>query len=97
MVANVAFEQAHKAGVILAPRAAVFQTDTGFSMFIVDAGKSKSVPVEVGLQNDQLMEVTGPGLKPGVQAILNHAATLQPGMPVMVIPAQPQGGGPKHY
>lgn len=92
MVADVQFEQAHKSGVILAPRAAVFQTDTGFSMFIIDAGKSKSVPIEVGLQNDQMMEVSGPGLKPGVQAILNHAATLQPGMPVMVIPAQPQGG-----
>ena len=40
--------------------------------------------------------VTG-GAVTGVQAILNHAATLQPGMPVMVIPAQPQSGGPKHY
>jgi RND family efflux transporter MFP subunit len=97
MVANADFEQSHKSGVILAPRAAVFQTDAGFSMFIIDAGKSKSVPVEVGLQNDQLMEVSGPGLKAGVMAILNHAATLQPGMPVQPIPAQPQSGGPKHY
>jgi len=98
MVADVQIEQAHKNGVILAPRAAVYQTDTGFSMFIIDAkGMSAVVPVEIGLQNDQFMEVTGPGLKPGVKAILNHAATLQPGMPVQAIPSQPQGGGPKHY
>ena len=90
MVVNVEFEQARKTGVLLAPRAAVFQTDTGYSMFVIDAGKAKAVPVDVGLQNDQQMEVAGPGLAPGMMAILNHAATLQPGMPVQVIPA----GGP---
>lgn len=99
MVADVAFEQAHKAGVILAPRAAVFQTDTGDAMFVIE-GKgcpptvkqcAQSVPVDVGLQNDQQMEVAGPGLTPGMQAILNHSALLQPGTPVMVMPP---GGGP---
>lgn len=88
MVASVAFEQSRRSNVLLAPRAAVYQTDAGFSMFIIDAGKAKTIPVEVGIENDQQMEVSGPGLKPGVQAILNHAATLQPGMPVQVIPAQ---------
>lgn len=103
MVANVSFEQARKAGVIIAPRAAVFQTDAGFAMFVMDASGcppplaqahkvcAKSVPVEVGLENDQQMEVTGPGLKPGMQAILNHSALLQPGTPVMALP--PQGNG----
>lgn len=90
MIASVSFEQGHRNGVIVAPRAAVFQTDTGFGMFIIDAGKAKSIPVTVGLQNDKQMEVSGPGLKPGVMAILNHPATLQPGMPVMVLPAQGQ-------
>jgi multidrug resistance efflux pump len=93
MVADVSFEQARKKDVLLAPRAAVFQTDAGFSMFVIDGGKAKAVPVEIGLENDQEMEVSGPGLKPGVQAILNHAATLQPGMPVQAMPAQ---GGPHH-
>jgi len=90
MVATVSIEQAHKSGVLLAPRAAVFQTDTGFGMFIIDQGKAKSVAVEVGLQNDQMMEVSGPGLAAGTQAILNHAATLQPGMPVQPIPSAGQ-------
>jgi len=92
MVADVAFVQAKKSNVILAPRAAVFQTDAGMSMFVIDNGKAKQLPVEVGLENDQQMEVSGPGLKPGTMAILNHAATLQPGMPVMILP--PQGGPP---
>lgn len=91
MVANVAFEQARKSGVILAPRAAVYETDFGDSMYVIDSGKAKVVPVVVGLQNDKLEEVSGPGLAPGVQAILNHPVTLQPGMPVMVMPP---GGGP---
>ncbi len=93
MVADVQFVLARKPGVILAPRAAVFQTDTGDAMYVIDGGKAKSVPVTVGLENDQQMEVAGPGLAPGVQAILNHSALLQPGTPVMVLP--PQGGPPK--
>ncbi|HEU5479400.1 MAG TPA: efflux RND transporter periplasmic adaptor subunit, partial [Candidatus Tumulicola sp.] len=91
MVASVAFEQAHKSGVILAPRAAVYETDFGDSMYVIDGGKARVVPVVVGLQNDKLEEVTGAGLAPGVQAILNHPVTLQPGMGVMVMPP---GGGP---
>jgi HlyD family secretion protein len=102
MVADVAFEQARKSDVLLAPRAAVFQTDAGFSMFVIDSAScpphvtacAKSVPVEIGLENDQQMEVSGPGLKAGMQAILNHAATLQPGMPVQAIPAQGPAGPP---
>ena len=90
MVADVAFQQARKSNVIIAPRAAVFQTDIGDSMYVIDKGKAKVVPVEVGLENDQAMEVSGPGLQPGTQAILNHAATLQPGMPVQALPP----GGP---
>jgi HlyD family secretion protein len=110
MVASVAFEQARKSGVILAPRAAVYQTDTGYAMYIIGpcqpppgapappAGAAPKgapkmqcaalLPVETGLENDQVIEVSGEGLKPGIQAILNHPVTLQPGMPVQAIPAQ---------
>src|ERR1700674_2321818 len=88
MIATAAFKSAGKTGVLLAPRAAVFQTDTGYSMFVIDGGKAKPLQVEVGLQNDQQVEVTGPGLKPGVQAILNHSVLLQPGMPVQSMSAK---------
>jgi HlyD family secretion protein len=99
MVANVQYVQAHKNGVLLAPRAAVYQTPAGYSMFIIDGGKAMEVAVEAGLQNDQQVEVTGPGLKPGVQAILNHSALLQPGAPVKALPppgAAPPKGAAQH-
>jgi len=88
MIASAQFVQAQKSGVLLAPRAAVFQTDAGYAMFIIDGGKAKSIPIEIGIENDQQVEVAGPGLKPGVQAILNHSVTLQPGTPVQILPPQ---------
>ena len=91
MVANVAIERTRKTGVLLAPRASVFQTDAGYSMFVIDQGKAKQIPVDLGLFNDQQAEVSGAGLSPGVMAILNHSLTLQPGSPVQPMPA---GGGP---
>jgi HlyD family secretion protein len=97
MVAQAAFVQSHKADALLAPTASVYQTDTGYAMFIITDGPKPGIrvaavaPVEVGIQNDDYTEVTGKGLAPGVQAILNHAATLQPGTPVMALPP---GGGP---
>ncbi|HZV79036.1 MAG TPA: efflux RND transporter periplasmic adaptor subunit [Candidatus Binatus sp.] len=93
MVATVQYAQAHKNNVLLAPRAAVYQTPAGWGMFIIDPkGMAQQVDVEVGIENDQVAEVTGPGLKPGVQAILNHSVLLQPGTPVQVMP--PPGAKP---
>ena len=101
MVAQAAFVQSHKSNALLAPTASVYQTDTGYAMFIIADGKAAVVPVDIGIQNDDYTEVAGKGLAPGVQAILNHAATLQPGTPVMALPpgggppgAGPPGGGP---
>jgi membrane fusion protein (multidrug efflux system) len=90
MVATVAIVRARKNNVLIAPRAAVYQTDAGYSMFIIQGGKAAAIPIDLGLSNDQIAEVSGAGLKPGVMAILNHSVLLQPGMPVQVLPA----GGP---
>jgi len=89
MIAEVMFQQARRAGVLLAPRAAIFQTDAGYAMFVIENGKAKSIPVDVGLENDKQVEVSGPGLKPGIQAILNHSVALQPGTPVQAMPSRP--------
>ena len=97
MVVNVSIDRQRKHGVLLAPRGAVFQTDAGYAMFVIDQGKAKLVPVEMGFSNDQQAEVSGEGLKPGVLAIINHSVFLQPGSPVMVVPpggAPPGSGGP---
>jgi hypothetical protein len=91
MVVNVSIDRQRKHGVLLAPRGAVFQTDAGYAMFVIDQGKAKFVPIDMGFNNDQQAEVSGEGLKPGVMAIINHSVFLQPGSPVMVMPP---GGGP---
>lgn len=91
MVVNVSIDRERRHGVLLAPRGAVFQTEAGYAMFVIDQGHAKLVPVELGFNNDQQAEVSGEGLKPGVMAIINHSVFLQPGAPVMVLPA---GGGP---
>ncbi len=92
LIADVAIVRERKSGVLIAPRAAVFQTEAGYSMFIIDKGKAAAIPIELGLSNDQQAEVSGQGLAPGVMAILNHSVTLQPGSPVQALP--PGGGGP---
>ncbi|HLJ84840.1 MAG TPA: efflux RND transporter periplasmic adaptor subunit [Candidatus Eremiobacteraceae bacterium] len=91
MVAQASFVQSRKTGVLLAPTASVFQTDTGYGMFIIDKGVAKQLPVDIGIQNDDFTEVTGQGLAPNVMAILNHSVTLQPGTPVQPIGST---GGP---
>jgi multidrug efflux pump subunit AcrA (membrane-fusion protein) len=97
MVATVAVVRSRKNNVLIAPRAAVYQTDAGYSMFIIQEGKAATVPVDLGLSNDQVAEVSGAGLKPGVLAIVNHSVLLQPGTPVQVMPpgGPPQGGPPQ--
>ena len=55
-------------------------------------GRPTTFPVETDIENDQEVEVSGAGLKPGVLAILNHSALLQPGTPVQTMP--PPGAGP---
>jgi HlyD family secretion protein len=99
MIATVNIVRSRKSNVLLAPRAAVFQTDAGYAMFVAQPARDKlghptllaqSVPVDLGLSNDQEAEVSGAGLHSGLQAIVNHSALLQPGTPVQVLPP----GGP---
>jgi HlyD family secretion protein len=96
MIAAVNIVRSQKSNALLAPRAAVYQTDTGYSMFVAQPSKdqaghpilvAQSVPVDLGIANDQEAEVSGAGLHPGLEAILNHPVFLQPGMPVQIIPA----------
>jgi HlyD family secretion protein len=97
MIATVNIVRSRKFNVLLAPRAALFETDTGYAMFVAQPSKGQaghpmltalSVPITLGLSNDQEAEVSGAQLHPGLQAILNHPVFLQTGMPVQIIPAE---------
>lgn len=90
---------------LVVPRTAIFQTDTGSSVFTVVDGKAgpdgkptkvaKQVPVTVGLQTDVLSEVRGVPFGPGALVITTRPDALQDGSAVAISqPGAPGAGGP---
>jgi len=89
-------------GALVVPRTAIFQTDTGTSVFTVADGKpgpdgkptkiAKQVPVTVGLQTDVTSEVRNAGFGPGTLVITTRPDALQDGSAVAI--TQPGGSGP---
>ena len=92
MVANVRFTQAVHRNVIVIPRLALYQTSTGYALYIVNGGKAKSVAVTVGLQTQDKAEVSG--IEPGAQVITQRPDTLQDGSVVSVVGAAQEGPSP---
>jgi RND family efflux transporter MFP subunit len=86
MVANARFQQATHRNVVVIPRVAVYQTETGNAVYIVSDGKAKSVPVKLGLQTLDKVEVSG--VEPGAQVITQRPDALQDGSVVSVIGTQ---------
>jgi HlyD family secretion protein len=86
MVANARFQQATHRNVVVIPRVAVYQTETGNAVYTVSDGKAKSVPVKLGLQTLDKVEVTG--IAPGTQVITQRPDALQDGSVVSVIGTQ---------
>jgi HlyD family secretion protein len=80
----------HKDAIVV-PRTAVFTTDTGSSVYTIQDGKAKAIPVTVGLQTDTLTEVSGAGIAPGTTVITTRPDALQNGS-VVAIGGQPPGG-----
>jgi len=91
MVANARFQQATHRNVVVIPRVAVYQTETGNAVYTVSDGKAKSVPVQLGLQTLDKVEVSG--IAPGTQVITQRPDALQDGSVVSVIGA-PEGSTP---
>jgi RND family efflux transporter MFP subunit len=86
MVANARFQQATHRNVVVIPRVAVYQTETGNAVYTVSDGKAKSVPVKLGLQTLDKVEVSG--IAPGTQVITQRPDALQDGSVVSVIGTQ---------
>jgi multidrug efflux pump subunit AcrA (membrane-fusion protein) len=82
MVANARFQQATHRNVVVIPRVAVYQTETGNAVYVVNDGKAKSVPVKLGLQTLDKVEVSG--IEPGTQVITQRPDALQDGSVVSV-------------
>jgi membrane fusion protein (multidrug efflux system) len=89
MVANVTFVQATRRGVLLVPRVAIAQTQTGNAVFIAQDNKAKRVAVQVGVQTQNVAQVTGPGIAAGTQVITQRPDSLQDGSPITIVSTAP--------
>jgi multidrug efflux pump subunit AcrA (membrane-fusion protein) len=91
MVANASFiKQEHK-DVVLVPRAAVFQGESGDAVYVLNKaagckcdGKAKIVNVRRGLETDTEAEVNG--IQPGTQVLVQRPDNLKDGSPVSITP-----------
>lgn len=82
LVSVVIRKQLHKNAIVV-PRAAIAQSDTGSSVYIVAAGnKAEQVPVRIGLQTDTMSEIFSPRIHAGALVITTRPDALQNGSPV---------------
>lgn len=94
MLVTVAVRQAYHPNALVVPRTAVFQSDSGASVFTIVDGKpgpdgkptkiAKQVPVTVGLQTDVLSEVRGASFGPGTLVVTTRPDALADGSTVAV-------------
>ncbi len=67
-----------KEQALVVPRSAAFQNPEGrWQVFVVRQGRARLQPIEVGLTNDQQVEVLS-GLSPGEQVVLAPESSLRP-------------------
>ena len=90
MVANVTVQQAAHRDVLIVPRSAIFQAETGQAVYVVVDGKAKSMPVKSGLQTADRIEVSG--IEPGAQVIVQRPDSLQDGSVVSIVSPGSQSG-----
>jgi HlyD family secretion protein len=90
LVSMTVQKELHRNAVVV-PRTALFQTDRGASVYTVEDGKAKLLPVEVGLQTDTLAEVRSSDVRPGTVVITTRPDALQDGS---VVAVAPPGGTP---
>jgi RND family efflux transporter MFP subunit len=68
--------------VLLAPRAAVLPEQGRHILFTVREGRAYKHVVEVGLENDKQVQVTGPGLQTGQLVVIEGNSQIRNGMAV---------------
>jgi HlyD family secretion protein len=76
-----------QADALLVPRSAIFRSaDNGWEVFVVRGGRADKQAVEVGLMNDEAVEIKS-GLAEGDAIILAPESNLEPGSRVAAIGA----------
>jgi HlyD family secretion protein len=74
--------------VLTVPVAALFRRQDGWSVFRIESGRARAVPVEVGRRNDRAAEVLA-GLDDGEVVILHPSDRIVDGVAVADRAARP--------
>jgi multidrug efflux pump subunit AcrA (membrane-fusion protein) len=92
MLVEVTTVVAHHTNALLVPPSAVVAGAGGAHVFAVLNGKAKSLPVNVGLQTDTLVEVSGKQLVAGESVITSQPTGLKDGSTIAgPAPVHPAG------
>lgn len=104
MLVTVQVQKASHPSALVVPRTAIFQGESGASVFTVVDGKpgpdgkptkvAKQVPVALGLQTDVLTEVRNASFGPGTLVITTRPDALADGATVAVMQSEPSGKKP---
>lgn len=104
MLVTVQVQKASHPGALVVPRTAIFQGESGASVFTVVDGKpgpdgkptkvAKQIPVTLGLQTDVLAEVRNAPFGPGTLVITTRPDALADGSTVAVMQSEPGGKKP---
>lgn len=87
MFGRISIDYDQRADALTVPRAALLEDDAEPAVFVVEDGKAKRVPIELGYLDGEWAEVRG-GLEEGAQVVTAGKVTLRDGSAVQVI-----GGG----
>lgn len=87
MFGRISIDYDQRADALTVPRAALLEDDAEPAVFVVEEGKAKRVPIELGYLDGEWAEVRG-GLEEGAQVVTAGKVTLRDGSAVEVI-----GGG----
>ena len=100
MLISATIPKEQRSGVIIVPRSAIAEDQSGSSVFIVQDGKAVQVPVRVGLETDTQAEVASDKITAGTKVITTRPDALKDGSVVAVngAPGAPgaAGGGAAH-
>ena len=77
------------------PRAAVIQDGANGLLYTIDTSSgqaiAKQTTAKLGLQTSEYVEISGPGLRPGMSIVLNQTDNLHDGT-VLALPSAAPGG-----
>ncbi len=83
MFAQVRVTAVEKTSATLVPKEAVIQQDTGSIVYVVEEGRARIRPVQVGVADDKNMEIVS-GVNPGEQVVVVGSYGLKDNQPVQI-------------